>query len=372
MRKLLLLLLGLLLIALLASIAFTNKSLIIKNDLVSKVQSAYSQNNLAGVQVGIKGEDYGLTRIITLTGSHQIDRDRIIEMAKNIDGVCDVEHKSLTADLIGDLPASVPENFLLSVKKSDTGKVVLSGFVGLKDHKKLIDKAGSIFGSANIENNLKDAKGAPESWFKTAKLGLMMLDSIESGSFDIDGNEFSFDGGVELASQRELLVKALKQGLNSHYVGVLNIEVLEEVPVKEVPVKEVLKKKELASVTAHFCQTQFETLLAKNKIRFGYDSSDVSPESFSLLKDLIDVMEECPDAKVTIQAYSDSIGSYSFNLKLSEQRAKKVKEYLVKNGVAASKLTAIGRGESNPIADNASEEGREKNRRVEFNIKGIK
>lgn len=66
----------------------------------------------------------------------------------------------------------------------------------------------------------------------------MMLDSIESGSFDIDGNEFSFDGGVELASQRELLVKSLKLGLNSHYVGVLNIDVLEEVPVKEV-----LKKK---------------------------------------------------------------------------------------------------------------------------------
>jgi outer membrane protein OmpA-like peptidoglycan-associated protein len=69
---------------------------------------------------------------------------------------------------------------------------------------------------------------------------------------------------------------------------------------------------------------------------------------------------------VSFDSNSDSIGSDSYNLKLSERRAESVRSYVVDRGIEAARLTARGLGESQPIADNASEEGRARNRRVLF------
>ena len=72
--------------------------------------------------------------------------------------------------------------------------------------------------------------------------------------------------------------------------------------------------------------------------------------------------------KISIEGHASSDGDDNANLALSDRRAKSVMDYLVKKGVKADRLTAKGYGEQKPIADNGSEEGRVKNRRVEFNI----
>ncbi|HEX7606705.1 MAG TPA: OmpA family protein, partial [Usitatibacter sp.] len=75
---------------------------------------------------------------------------------------------------------------------------------------------------------------------------------------------------------------------------------------------------------------------------------------------------------VIATGHTDSIGTDAYNQKLSERRAAAVKDYLVSKGIPASKITTIGKGESQPVATNKTKEGRQMNRRVDIEFKGIK
>jgi len=77
----------------------------------------------------------------------------------------------------------------------------------------------------------------------------------------------------------------------------------------------------------------------------------------------------CPDALIEISGHTDSVGSDDTNLQLSRRRAEAVSDYLKRAGVGAERMTAVGYGKTRPIASNDSEEGRARNRRIEFDVK---
>ena len=80
-------------------------------------------------------------------------------------------------------------------------------------------------------------------------------------------------------------------------------------------------------------------------------------------------LRDYPKLKINIEGHTDSIGSSTYNKKLSQKRAESVKDFLVeREEISSSRLSARGFGEARPLSDNDSEEGREQNRRVEFNI----
>jgi OOP family OmpA-OmpF porin len=107
----------------------------------------------------------------------------------------------------------------------------------------------------------------------------------------------------------------------------------------------------------------------KEKIQFENNKSVILPQSFSLLDDIVKVIKDNEHIKkIAIEGHASSEGDAKRNLTLSDERAKAVMKYCVDHGVDAKRLTAKGFGITKPIADNATEEGREKNRRVEFNI----
>ncbi|RZJ36109.1 MAG: OmpA family protein [Flavobacterium sp.] len=108
--------------------------------------------------------------------------------------------------------------------------------------------------------------------------------------------------------------------------------------------------------------------LKENAIRFNIDKSTLTSTAEQNLTKLIPVFKEYPDTNIQIFGYTDSTGSEGHNQKLSEQRAAAVKQYLSNNGIAASRMTTQGMGESDPIATNDSADGRSENRRVEFAI----
>ncbi len=101
-------------------------------------------------------------------------------------------------------------------------------------------------------------------------------------------------------------------------------------------------------------------------IEFAYNSAEIAPASKPLLAEAARVLKQYDELKLEIAGHTDSQGSRELNLDLSKRRAESVKAYLVAQGVDAARLTTRGAGPDEPIADNATETGRQKNRRIEF------
>jgi len=103
-------------------------------------------------------------------------------------------------------------------------------------------------------------------------------------------------------------------------------------------------------------------------VLFDFDKSNVKPEAGAILDRLVAFMNENKDKKVSLAGHTDSVGTEAYNLRLSERRVNSVKDYVVKKGVDSSRISGQGFGESKPIADNKTAEGRSKNRRVEIKV----
>lgn len=116
------------------------------------------------------------------------------------------------------------------------------------------------------------------------------------------------------------------------------------------------------------CVGRFEILSRSDSIYFNPGSATLQPKSFALLDEVQDIVSRCPGMNIQIAGHTDSIGKASYNQRLSEQRAASVVKYLTSNGISADRMDAIGFGEERPIADNATERGRWRNRRIEFSV----
>ena len=100
-------------------------------------------------------------------------------------------------------------------------------------------------------------------------------------------------------------------------------------------------------------------------ILFNTGKSSFQKQTLPVLKSIIAILKENPTAKFNIAGHTDSTGNVASNMTLSNERSAAVKNYLVSNGVAADRLTSNGFGDTQPIGDNNTEEGRASNRRVE-------
>ena len=117
-------------------------------------------------------------------------------------------------------------------------------------------------------------------------------------------------------------------------------------------------------------EVQDNRIVINEKIQFDFNKATIKPESDSLMEEIIKVLKDAPHIKkVAIEGHTSGEGKDKYNLKLSDQRAKAVMDYLVSKGALPKEMfTAKGFGETKMIADESTEEGKEKNRRVEFNI----
>jgi len=128
---------------------------------------------------------------------------------------------------------------------------------------------------------------------------------------------------------------------------------VEEVVEEEVVVEPIVKT--------------FETKVVDSS-SFALNSAELKPESKAMLAELVAFMMEFPQSTVEVVGYTDSSGAASYNQKLSERRAQSVADALEEQGIDASRISARGEGENNPIASNETQQGREQNRRVEIMV----
>lgn len=370
MKKIFLLLLGLILLGILAYYCFVSKAVNIKDELIFDVQKVFSEKKMNWVNAEIKANNFPFERVVILNGTAPTTdlRKKASLIATRVEGVTGVENNlqiiqtvEKTAEVVKkqDSKVSTPSPYILQVTKDKESKIILKGYVSNADiHSKILSKSKSLFDPSLVVDNLQEAQGAPDAWDETAILGLEILKDVNYGEFIIFNKDFDFKAYVRDNAQKNLLEKNLKDNLNNNYIGQYYFT---------TPKVEVVKTKIPQS-----CQSDFKDLMSDNKIQFNYNKTGIKQNSYELLEKIVLVVGKCPDVVIEIAGYTDSDGSKKYNKFLSKKRAVSVMNYLIRRGVSSSKVEAIGYGEANPIADNKTQVGKKQNRRIEFIVKGVK
>ncbi len=117
------------------------------------------------------------------------------------------------------------------------------------------------------------------------------------------------------------------------------------------------------------CQAEIDDYLARERVAFKKGKAEITESSYPLLGILASLARNC-QTRLEIASHTDSEGDSTINMKLTQRRADAVRKYLVRRGVAPEQVEAKGYGETQPIADNSTVEGREANVRVEFRVIG--
>lgn len=108
-----------------------------------------------------------------------------------------------------------------------------------------------------------------------------------------------------------------------------------------------------------------------SSVTFGFDSSELTQGARNALNDVSSILTQYTDTRVNIAGHTDSTGDAGYNQRLSERRAESVGNYLAQNGVTRNRLYMTGYGATQPVASNATEDGRAQNRRVEITLTPI-
>ena len=119
------------------------------------------------------------------------------------------------------------------------------------------------------------------------------------------------------------------------------------------------------------CQDALAAALGRRQIYFESNKAVIRPVSYPVLDRLAEAAKNCPARSIEISGHTDQRGSRQKNIRLSRNRAQAVIDYLIKKGVPAQRLTIVGYGPTKPVASNATATGMQRNRRVEFTLKGL-
>jgi OmpA-OmpF porin, OOP family len=229
-----------------------------------------------------------------------------------------------------------------------TGNVpddVVRGAIVAASHRK--------FFSEKVVDNLKPSLGAPFGFANAVVPALGALSRLSTGTLVVTDREVKLSGDA----------------LYDAAAGQLRANLTRDLPQGWQIKADISVKPAAAPVDATVCQQLFTEVLAKGAIRFESGRASLDPDSSGLLDHLVETAQRCPTTNIDVAGHTDADGEAAANQALSEKRAQAVVDYLVKAGLPASRFTAIGYGSSQPVADNDTEEGKARNRRIEFIVK---
>lgn len=216
--------------------------------------------------------------------------------------------------------------------------------------------ARAKFGSSDISMATRVVDGLPNSWPIRVLAGVEALSKLSNGSVVVEPNTIIVRGntGSEAAGGEitRLLVEKLG-GTAEFEVDVTYVQELD--PIASLPTEEE-------------CLAAIISVTESRKITFEPSSANIAGAGATILDDIAEILQRCPDKRIEIAGYTDSQGSEDGNQRLSQQRANAVLDGLRVRRVPVANFRAVGYGEADPIADNETAEGREANRRIEFRL----
>jgi OOP family OmpA-OmpF porin len=361
MKKLLLLLLGLLLFAAFGYFCVHILSApAIEADIKNKVKGALVRNNLPLIKVDADGRD------ITLTGT--VSSDKLKVKATRVSAV---EGHNVIYNRIKVIPEQVvaspiiTEPYTMLLRLTDDKSLVLSGSVPSVEAKnKLLMLATSRYGRSNVSDDLSVKAKAPANWQETSITALNSFLRLTQGQISLSDQDFVLKGLTSSEVLKQQIGEYLEGNLPKNYHGELEIVVVSQ----KTPVDEALLEQPM---TVKNCQKEFNELLDKNKILFQTGGNVIAKSSTKLLDKLVVVAMKCPQKVIVVAGYTDSQGSKRNNKELSQKRAQSVVNYLQEKGISKKNLKAIGYGEEQPVSTNRTAKGRALNRRIEFTVEGV-
>lgn len=245
-----------------------------------------------------------------------------------------------------------------TIRRTEAGVDLTGAVPSEKVRKSLLELARRKFGIAGVTSDLEVwTRGGiaglrNRDYTRLTQTALQAVSRLGSGEATLGEAGLSLKGGAyydgALEQVQQLLAKNMPRGM----------ELQSELAVAEPG----------EAVDADRCQVLLKTALEQNTILFDSGRASISSDSFGLLDGLIYTARRCPDSRLQIEGHTDDVGDDATNQLLSERRAASVLGYLVGAGLAEERLEAIGYGETRPVADNATREGKAKNRRIEFLI----
>ena len=216
------------------------------------------------------------------------------------------------------------------------------------------------------------AQGAPSGFEAAIMLALRQLELMKNGRISLIGNQLELSGEVADADT----ASAIRAAIAGAKIDGVSIRLdLREPPPPVVatpqppnPPSPVEPQRPVLSPEASQCQERLSRIVDHRIILFETGKDTISPDSLPILDEIVVVLRDCRIAALTIEGHTDTVGAPDANLILSKARAASVKAYLLDKGIAEALLQVVGFGDSRPIADNGTEEGRARNRRIAFTV----
>lgn len=249
--------------------------------------------------------------------------------------------------VLGARPAIAAEPAATSTATTPVPAVTATGEVPDQATKNsILSKLREVYGADRVIDQISVSNVVmPANWASHVQ-GVLSpaLKTVSKGELQIDGNTIAIKGEVASDPQRTELATQIASALNPTY----------------------LVKNQLHVAAAE--QTLLDKTLANRIVEFESGSAKIAPAGQTLLDEMSTVLAQLKGRRVQIIGNTDSQGSHDSNVALSKARAEAVKSYLVQKGLAADNLIPLGVGPDHPVASNTTEDGRRRNRRIEFQL----